>query len=273
LQPVEQVTQKNRMRTLIPAILACLLVSAAALAAPSASEPTSVIATLAEKEHFTILKQFPTRQPGLTGYVVKTHDGRTRLLFGMGAYVFSGTLIDVDGNDATREFADAQLPKPDYATVAKQLAADPHLVSEGRKGAPEVFVFADPNCIFCHKFWQLTRNWVKDGKLRLHWVMVGFLKSSSPGRAAAIMAAKHGATALAEDETGFDENKEEGAIKPLNPVPDKFKQVLASHSHLMAELNFGGTPSLLFRDHKGNWQGIAGVPGKDYLPKALGFKP
>lgn len=262
------------MRTIIIALLASLLLGPAAMAEThDASSASPALTALTKKWHLTVVKKFPTREPGLTGYVVKEPSGATRLLFAMGAYVFSGTLIDADGKNATRAYAKAELPKPDYAAAAKKLLQDPHLLTEGRKGAPQLFVFADPNCIFCHQLWENTRDWVHDGKIRIHWVMVAFLKSSSPGRAAAIMAAKDGAMALAKDETDFDKAQEEGAIKPLKPIPADLEKALKRHGRMMAQLNFNGTPSLIYRDHNGKWHGESGVPKAASLAKALGFKP
>lgn len=258
---------------LVAALFGAYVNFAAAAESKIVTAESPTITALEKKWHFTIIKRFPTREPGLTGYVIKTSEGQKRLLFGMGAYVLLGPLFDADGNNATEAFATAELPRPDFAAAGKTLSVDPNLVSEGRVGAPEIFVFADPNCIFCHQFWQETRDWVKAGKLRIHWVMVGFLKESSAGKAAAMMAAKDGANAIAQDEMRFDKEQEEGAIKPLDPIPDDLKKALSRHSKMMAELGFSGTPSILFRDQAGIWQGKMGVPKKDDLPNALGFKP
>ena len=88
-----------------------------------------------------------------------------------------------------------------------------------------------------------------------------------------MMAAKDGADAIARDEVRFDTAQEEGAIKPLDPIPDDLKKALSRHSKMMAELGFSGTPSFVFRDQAGKWQGKMGMPKKDDLPKALGFMP
>ena len=219
----------------------------------------------------SVVKSFPTGQPGLTGYVIKDGKGRTGLVYGMGDYLFSGTLIDREGQNASRRFAQGEMPKPDYGNAAKKLSKDPFLVNEGPDGAPEVYVFADPNCIYCHKFWEMTRDWVKAGKIRMHWVMVGFLKSSSAGRAAAMMAAKNGAEAIDQDEASFDVGQEEGAIKPLDPIPEKLQKVLDRHGRLMAVLGFHGTPSLIYRNQEGNWVATTGVPQKQQWASALGI--
>lgn len=260
------------MRKIIIALLASIFLAPVALAASgSGSGKPSALSLLQNKWHLTIVKKFPTREPGLTGYVVKDSKGHLHIVFGMGAYVFSGELIDAEGHNATSAFAAAELPKPDYAAVGRKLAKDPHLLSEGRKGAPQLYVFADPNCIFCHRLWEETRDWVRDGKIRIHWVMVGFLKPSSQGRAAAMLAAKDGVKALTEDETHFDTKNEEGGLKPLKSIPANLKKALAHHSDLMAQLQFNGTPSLVYRDQNGKWRGETGVPKLQTLAKALGI--
>lgn len=230
-----------------------------------------IMEQLKDKLGLSVVKSFPTDQPGLTGYVVKDGKGRTGLVYGMGSYLFSGTLIDREGQNASRRFAQEEMPKPDYGKAANKLSQDPYLVDEGREGAPEVYVFADPNCIYCHKFWEMTRDWVKAGKIRMHWVMVGFLKSSSPGRAAAMMAAKNGAQAIDQDEAAFDVGQEEGAIKPLDPIPEKLQKVLDRHGRLMAALGFHGTPSLIYRNQDGKWVASTGVPQKKQWASDLGI--
>jgi hypothetical protein len=69
--------------------------------------------------------------------------------------------MEGNGNDLTRQYAARYIPKPTYASVAEQLSRNTHWVSEGGKETPEV-CFADPNCIFCHKFWKQARSWMAD---------------------------------------------------------------------------------------------------------------
>ena len=162
---------------------------------------------------------------------------RTRLGYRTGD--FKGfALLESDGNDLTRQYTTRYISKPTYASVAEKLSRDTHLVSEGGKNAPEIYVFADPNCIFCHKFWQQTRDWVAQGKVRLHWVMVGFLKPSSLGFSAAIMNAEDRAGALQAFEENFGDNGSVEGISELTPVPANLKAALEQHSKWMAELGF-----------------------------------
>lgn len=256
----------------LAAALCCWSIGAAA-ADTGAQQLPPALTVLMQRSGLTVLKQFKTDVPDMTGYVLKNRSGKTGLLFTFHGFVLSGSIYDVTGANLADKYADAELPKPDYAGAAKALAADRTLLVEGGKNAPVMYVFADPNCIYCHKFWQLTRNWVEQGKVQIHWVMVGFLKPSSPGRAAAMMAAKDGAKAIADDQVGFDAAHEEGSIAELKPIPHNLQVALQQHSALMESLQFQGTPALLFKNKAGHWEGIPGMPSLSQLADAMGIQP
>lgn len=227
------------------------------------------IKALQEKVGFAVIERFSTPAEGVNGYVVKGGDGNTGIVYGLGDYVLSGSLLEGGGNDLTRQYAARYITNPAYASVAGQLSQDTHLVSEGGKDAPEIYVFADPNCIFCHKLWKQTRGWVTEGKVQLHRVMVGFLKPSSLGFSAAIMSAEDRDGALQAFEENFGNNG--SGISELAPVPEKLKAALDHHSQWMAELGFSGTPGLLYKDKSGQWRGQTGLPEHGALGQALGI--
>lgn len=256
-------------------IIGAILVLAFSWPSLVCGAPTSgahqTFAPLVHKLGFVVVKTFRTDAPGITGLVIKNKQGRFALIYAYKNFLLSGDMIDAQGKDLTTEYAHRYLPKPAYAAVAKRLSAASGVVTEGKASAPEIYVFADPNCYFCHKLWELTRDWVAQGKVRLRWVMVGFLKRSSAGRAAAIMAAADGQQALAEDQNHFDVKHEEGGIRPLSSIPKKWQRVLQKHTDLMRSAGFEGTPGLIFKDARGHWQGLDGVPPMDQLAKALGI--
>lgn len=257
----------NLFLTLFSTLIALSLVPVIA----SADDTNAGILALQDRLGFAVVKSFETPAPGLSGYVVKMADGKTGIVYGIGDYVIAGTLLDAKGNDLTKKYAATQLPKPDYEEMAQALAQDPYLVSEGREGAPEIYVFADPNCIFCHKFWKQTRDWVADGKVQLHWVMVGFLKPSSLGYSAAILTAEDRAAALQMFEESFGQNSKESGLQELSPIPTEIEAVLEKHLSQMAAVGFSGTPGLLYKGVDGEWRGQTGVPQQDTLGKALGI--
>lgn len=251
--------------------LSLVLLAGQALAGDNKAAIPSSLQSLITHWHLDLVKSFPTDAPGITGYVVKAPNGKTGILYSYKNFVLSGSLINADGENLTRKYAEEELPKPKYSKDVAELEKLSHIVTEGKDGAPQVYVFADPNCIFCHKFWQKTRTWVKEGKIQLHWVLVGFLKSTSPGRAAAIMSSKNPADALTKNETGFDVEHEEGAIKPKKDISGDLSDALKAHEHMMAKLQFTGTPALVYKDTKGKWHGMTGVPKMDKFAKELGI--
>jgi thiol:disulfide interchange protein DsbG len=197
---------------------------------------------------------------GLTGWVMKI-SGRNLIVYTTptGNYVMSGALLDKTGTNLTKTYGEKYLPKPDAAKLAAALAADGTLVEEGVPQAPLLYAYADPNCIFCNKLWNELRPYLQSGKVRVRWVMLGFLKQTSKGRAAAIIAAKDRAGALSLDETQFDKQHEEGAIPPLDPIPSDIAKVLTLHETQMNDADGRGTPMLLFR-RDGQWALNYGMP-------------
>ena len=258
---------------IIPLLLFCSLTVAAdetgAKAHPAAAP--SALEVLAQKKGWKVLSTFKTDSPALTGYVLKNAKDNTAILYSVGDIIVVGTLLDAKGDNLSEKYEAQYLPKPDYGKVAKALQDDKTLIVEGREGAPALYAFADPNCIYCHKLWEETRDWVAQGKVQIRWAMVAFLKSSSAGRAAAIMAAKDRVKANNEDQEKFNPHKEEGGIPELKPIPKALQDALKRHDDMMSELQFRGTPGLIFQDKDSKWQGIAGMPPLDKLAEALGL--
>lgn len=247
---------------------------ALALVAPAVAQTTTTtvkdpgIETLRQKMNFDILRTFATPAPGITGYVVKGPQGRTGILYGLGDYVISGSILDKTGKDLTKQYARTELPKPDYAKAAKQLSASSYLVNEGPADKPEIYVFSDPNCPFCHKFWEQSRDWVAQGKVQIHWIMVGFLRPSSAGISATILTSDDPVRTMNNFESRQGTGSEQ--VKPMKDIPDDIRAVIAQHGQLMADLGFSGTPGLFFKNTDGHWQTINGLPDQTALAQALG---
>ncbi|ROU00506.1 thiol:disulfide interchange protein DsbG [Marinobacter sp. R17] len=251
-------------------VMALIAVFSAGLSAEEADIKDPAVAKLVKSMDLDVLTSFSTPAPGVTGYVVKRDSAKPVIIYGLGDFVLSGSLIDGDGNDLTRQYAQTQLPGPDYKGVAGKLEDDPHLVTEGASWQPEIYVFADPNCVFCHRFWKQTRAWVENGKVQMHWVMVGFLKPSSTGYAAAIINADKPAQALEAFESHFGDPN--GPVQPQDSISATLQAALDQHGQWMSALGFSGTPGLLFKDRNGQWQGITGVPDQNQLGEALGIE-
>lgn len=242
------------------------LLAVPVFAAPRASSPPlpPMLASLVAAGKLQVVSQFGTEVPGLTGYVVRNKDG-TQVVYGEHGYLFVGHLISPRGTDLTDNYRERYSPKPDYASVVGKLESGGHLINEGRASAPLLYVFADPNCIFCYHFYKMAEPMVAAGRLHLRWVVVGFLHSDSLARATTILSSPNPLGALHADEDRFDTAHESGGVAPA-PAQDKALQgVLQQHLTAMDAVGGVGTPTLLYRDEQGHWGAVVGLPSSDWL--------
>lgn len=235
---------------------------------PDTSDMPPILAKAVKAGQLKVTKQFDTDVPGLTGFVVEK-GGQYQIVYGEHGYMIMGNVVSPDGDNLSSEYTDKYVPKPDVAKVVDQLKATGHLVQQGPDDAPVIYAFADPNCIFCHTFYQRAKPLVDAGKLQVQWVLVGFLKPSSIGRAAAILSADHPAKALAENEKGFDEDSENGGIDPLDDPSGALKKAINTHYKQMAAAGGTGTPTLLYRKD-GQWTVKVGAPTKSWIKNYVG---
>ncbi|MGH7075750.1 MAG: thiol:disulfide interchange protein DsbG [Stellaceae bacterium] len=202
--------------------------------------------------------------PGVTAALVSI-GGRKAIIWiiGDGRAVAIGNVWDAKGHNLTRKMAITMgvMPHPIApAAVAAAAAVPRHMAFViGSKG-PEVTVFLDPNCIFCHEWYEQALPLLAAGRLRLRVVMVGFLKPTSASRAAAILMAKDPARALHHDEQDFNVTAEEGGIAPAVHIPPAIRKAVAANTRLLSESGVEATPTLLFRDHAGGWHVMHQVP-------------
>jgi thiol:disulfide interchange protein DsbG len=166
--------------------------------------------------------------------------------------------------------ARAATAPPSLGSMAGAIQNAP-AISEGAQGSAiktELYVFMDPNCIFCHIAWKALQPYEAEG-LAIHWIPLGFLKPDSPGKAAALLQAENGPALLKQLETHYSEKDESGGIAPLPTIPAAAQSKLASNAQLFQTLGFQGTPTVVYRDAHGAWQSIDGLPRLGTLPALL----
>ena len=259
------------------ALAAAAIATTAVLAAPE--RPAALQAL--EKQGVTIVGTFPA-PGGLTawaGYIGQ----RPVSLFVTpdGKHVIAGTLLDAQGEEVAEAALDKAVRGAMTAGAWSKLESS-HWIEDGKKGAPRtVYVFTDPNCPYCNKFWADARPWVDSGKVVLRHVMVGILTPTSEGKAAALLAAKDPAAALAAYERGHvaQNGKSiasgrvrplgDAGLKPLEDIPAEIETKLATNHRLMASLGLQATPAMVWRDADGNVQMRTGASPSE-LPAILG---
>jgi len=183
-----------------------------------------------------------------------------------GAHAIVGTLVDEKGADVSAPALQRLVVEPMSKRIWAQLE-ESHWVADGNANAPRVvYTFGDPNCPYCHRFWQASRRWVQSGKVQLRHVLVGVIREDSANKAAAILMAKSPSEALTQNEQRFDQ----GGIQGLPVISREVRDRLDANERLMSELGFQGTPGILFRDQAGLIQTRSGLPAPEDMEVVLG---
>jgi thiol:disulfide interchange protein DsbG len=206
---------------------------------------------------------------GLRGYAAQYQSrGMTLYLTPDGQHVLLGNLYDADGKDLSLE----PLKKLVYDPMSKEIWAKMQAsswIADGSKDAPRtVYLFSDPNCPYCNMFWEQARPWVNAGKVQLRHIMVGIIREDSPGKSAALLAAKEPEKVLADHEKAGKGSP----LKPLKEIPPAIQAKLDANQQLMDELELSATPAIFYLDDQGDLQQQQGAPSPDKLVKILGPK-
>jgi len=183
-----------------------------------------------------------------------------------GQHVIVGPMFDNKGHNVSEAPLDRLVSKPLTDKTWKQLESSTWIADGSKTAARVVYVFTDPNCPYCQKFWNDARPWVKADKVQLRHVMVGILGPTSAGKAAALLTAPDPAVALSQHEL----QQTSGGLKPLNPVPAPVRAQLDANYKMMEQLGASATPAIFYKDGSGKLQKMQGAPSAEMLSKILG---
>ncbi|MFP4615923.1 MAG: thiol:disulfide interchange protein DsbG [Thiohalorhabdus sp.] len=180
-------------------------------------------------------------------------NGRRRSL--LAALTVAGALLLAVGPASAQSDSDAW----------EVLENESHWVTTGTED-PEriVYVFTDPNCPYCHDLSKATKPYYEEG-LQVRHILVGILRPSSPGKAAAILGADDPSQALNEHERSYGD----GGIDPVDSPGAKIQSRLEDNQRLMQRLGAQATPALVYRDADGEVHMVAGMPRLEALPEIL----
>ena len=208
------------------------------------------------------LQGFLVKVSGHTGVVYTDHTGK---------YLISGPVVKADGTNITQMQAQKYLG--DHSKAAQsiyQSISKTGWVEQGQADAPhKLYVFTDPNCIFCHKLYHKLQPMIEQGKVAVRWVITGLVKASSQGKAFAILTADNPKSALASNESGFNTKIEQGGIKPVAKAPDNIKKKVQLAAKLLSDHNIPGTPAVLYKDAHGKPGLYPGLPRGEALQNII----
>lgn len=245
---------------IIPPLLLTLSLPVHALAAPARPAPIQAL----ERQGYQILGSFPAPS-GLSGYTA-LYLGRPQTLYLTQdrKQAIVGQLSGANGEPWNAP----QLERQFSQALWRQLETS-HWVADGNARAPRVvYVFTDPNCPFCNRFWQDARPWVQAGKVQIRHILVGVIKADSPGKAAAILAAANPAAAL----NLHERQHATGGVKPLAKPPAAVSAKLAANHQLMERFGVFATPVIFYQGAKGALQKSQGAPNAELLFRILGSR-
>lgn len=243
---------------------ATLAIALLALAGPLRAAELPAAVKALQKEGIDIVAPFKSAG-GLAAYAALA--GRRPVAIYMtpdGKHAILGTMVGARGEDISKPVLDKLAGKPLAAKTWKELAASGWIADGSAKAARVVYVFTDPNCPYCNKFWKDARPWIDGGKVQLRHIMVGILGPTSPGKAAALLSDKDPAAALHAHES----RKREAVA--LASVPARAAAQLQGNHALMQQMELGATPAILYLDSAGLLQVEQGAPQPDKLARILG---
>lgn len=180
-----------------------------------------------------------------------------------------GYMINGDGDFVDRETVQQMTVGPMSKRIWSQLENSTWVVTGAADAPRTVYVFSDPNCPYCHLFWQRARPWVEAGKVQLRHVLVGIIGKTSPNKAATILTADNPEEAFVTNERQFAD----GGIEPMEDIPAEIQSQLIANLQLMRQLGVRGTPGVAYKDSNGHVQIWRGVPPEQAITKVLGPAP
>lgn len=199
---------------------------------------------------------------GLNGYAA-THQGREMTVYvtSDGKQAIVGTMIDAEGNDLSEASLDELVRMPQEDELWQRLEQS-HWIADGSADATRVlYTFTDPNCPYCHRFWEAARPWVEAGDVQLRHVMVGILEPDSPAKAAALLGDGEPENALYRHNSG-------DGIAP-SAQPRHIEDQVYRNNQLFEELGLYATPTTLYRQD-GRLERVEGMPSETRLVEMMG---
>lgn len=133
-----------------------------------------------------------------------------------------------------------------------------------------IYVFMDPNCIYCHKLWLRLRQSKND--LQIRNILVGLIKPSSFSRAVTIIDAKNSLDALDFNELNFKSapgENSDGGIAIEQNMSTIAQQKIRENTELFNKLSINAVPCIFYK-MQGQVYKFVGLPNPLELRQIMG---
>jgi thiol:disulfide interchange protein DsbG len=205
---------------------------------------------------------------------------RQRFLINASALaVIALTLTACDKPATTSEVATAATTAASSAPAATTSPSSPRDAYEAAsKGtgfttgpvmaANTVYVFFDPTCPHCAQLW--TNAKALSTKLKIVWMPIGLLRSSSAPQGATILAAPDPATAMNENETSVLAHG--GGITANQSLGDDVMKKVQANTDIFKKLGAESVPLIVYRNGKNGQFGTHdGAVSAEQLAQMVGL--
>lgn len=209
-----------------------------------------------EKEgyHFVQKIDAPDGLDGWTGY--KDEYPSTLFISKDQKHYIVGDLFDASGKNLTEQAIDTHVKGAVLDEIWKSLEKSTWIQDGDTNAKKIVYVFNDPNCPYCHTFWQHARPFVASGQVQLRHIMVGVIRPSSKGQAATILNSANPAEIFKQYNLSNGKNK----LVEMKNIPKTLADQLDANTQLMDKYGFYATPAMVWKDASGEIQSQQGAP-------------
>ncbi|MCH7313225.1 thiol:disulfide interchange protein DsbG [Acinetobacter sp. ANC 3882] len=209
-----------------------------------------------EKEGFTFVKQIeaPAQMTGWAGHMQQ--NPATVFISNDNKYYIIGDLHNAKGDNLTVDALNKHVKQSVLDDVWKSLAQSAWIQDGSVKAPRIIYVFSDPNCPYCHAFWEKARPYVKAGKVQLRHIQVGVIRPESRGQAATLLAASNPQQVF----EAFNAAKGKQKLKELKPIPAHLAEKLERNEEMMNKYGFYATPALIWKNSQGKLETAQGLP-------------
>ncbi len=189
---------------------------------------------------------------GLEGFVVKPEAGRPFIVYASpdGKYLFVGSIFDASGLNLTRAALDKLAPGPSLKDLYRD--SEKAVWIEEGTGGGILYVVADPLCGYCRKLHKALSPYIKEGKVRVRWIMTGILSPKSKELASRAIAA-----ARTLDGDAIRRLYEGTGLEGVE-VDEKARQAVEENLSLVRRYGIHGTPFIIFKTRAGSIQTVGG---------------
>lgn len=184
-----------------------------------------------------------------------------------GQFLLPGPLFDKDGTNLAEKLLNEQAGYLTPDKIADQVIGQGFMAG---KSGPVMTVFFEPYCGYCNKLFGDLKPRIEKGKLRVRFIMVGFLRPDSLARAAEIQNAKNPYEALKK----WEELADKASAKEAQ-ASESDKAKIKTWNDLMGSGGQTGTPAILYcNDVTGKVEMSKGMPstGMEPLIETVGSK-